>query len=193
MRLRIWTQGTEKSLVRVVEPKKDAGSGTLLMGDDMWSFAPKINRVIKIPSSMMSQSWMGSDFSNNDVARSDDIIEQYAHRLVATETHMGKKLYVIESVPHESAPVPWGKEVIKVRDDFVLIEHVFFDQGGAKVKMLSTLAIASMGGKTIATRQRMQKLATPEEWTEIRMIEAKFGIDIPTNTFTLSNLSNPRQ
>ena len=64
-----WTAGEKKSLVRVLEPKKDAGNGTLLIDNNMWTFSPKVNRVIKIPSSMMNQSWMGSDFSNKDIAR----------------------------------------------------------------------------------------------------------------------------
>jgi outer membrane lipoprotein-sorting protein len=76
MTMRAWTKGQDQSLVRVLEPKKDRGSGTLTDDDSMWTFSPKINRVIKIPSSMMGQSWMGSDFSNKDVARADDIIDQ---------------------------------------------------------------------------------------------------------------------
>lgn len=193
MRMQVWTEGAERSLVRVVGPKKDAGNGNLLMGDQMWSFTPKINRVIKIPSSMMNQSWMGSDFSNNDVARSDDLVDQYDHKLVANETMDGHKVYTIESVPHESAPVVWGKELLKVRDDFVLLEHALYDQDGALVKKLVTKKIADMGGKTIAAVQRMEKVDAPEEWTELRVIEAEFGIDIPANTFTLSNLRNPRR
>ena len=77
MTMRAWTKGDEKSLVRVLEPAKDRGNGTLTDDNNMWSYSPKVNRVIKVPSSMMSQSWMGSDFSNKDVARADDIIDEY--------------------------------------------------------------------------------------------------------------------
>ena len=84
MTMRAWTKGDDKSLVRVIEPKKDRGNGTLTDDNDMWTFSPKVNRVIKIPSSMMGQSWMGSDFSNKDVARADDIIDQYDHTLLDT-------------------------------------------------------------------------------------------------------------
>ena len=79
MTMRGWTKGDDQSLVRVMEPKKDRGNGTLTDDNSMWTFSPKINRVIKIPSSMMGQSWMGSDFSNKDVARADDIVDQYDH------------------------------------------------------------------------------------------------------------------
>ena len=74
-----WTLGEKKSLVRVAAPKQDAGNGTLLIDKQMWTFSPKINRIVKIPSSMMNQSWMGSDFSNKDIARADDIVHQYTH------------------------------------------------------------------------------------------------------------------
>ena len=113
MSMRVWTRGSKESLVRVTAPAKDAGNGTLLLDNDMWSYNPKINRVIKIPSSMMNQSWMGSDFSNNELAEADGLIDQCRHKLLATESHNGHKLYVIEAVPKESAPVVWGREVVK--------------------------------------------------------------------------------
>jgi outer membrane lipoprotein-sorting protein len=193
MTIRVWTRGQKESLVRVVAPAKDAGNATLLLDDDMWSYTPKVNRVIKIPSSMMQQSWMGSDFSNNDLAKADDLIEQYTHRLLATETHQGRKVWVIESTPKETAPVVWGREVVKVRDDYNVLEHAFYDQTGVLVKRLTTLELREMGGKLIVTRERMQKVDKPDEWTEIVVREARFGLGLPASVFTISNLSNPRE
>ena len=190
---RVWTRGDKHSLVRVIAPAKDVGNATLLVDNDMWSFTPKINRVIKIPSSMMTQSWMGSDFSNSDLAKADDLIEYYTHRLLKTETRDGHTQYVIESIPKETAPVVWGKEVVTVRDDYVLLEHAFYDQQGKLLKTLTTQELKPMGGKTVATRQRMQKLDKPDEWTQIDVREARFGVEIPANMFTLGNLRNPRE
>ena len=192
MTMRVWTRGNKESLVRVTAPPKDAGNGTLLLDNDMWSYNPKINRVIKIPSSMMNQSWMGSDFSNNDLAKADDLIDQYTHLLLATESHDGHKLYVIEAKPLETAPVVWGREVIKIRDDHILMEHAFYDQADVLVKKLMTTEVKIMGGKTIATRERMQKIDKPDEWTDITTREARFGLNLAAGTFTLGNLSNPR-
>jgi outer membrane lipoprotein-sorting protein len=190
---RVWTRGDKHSLVRVIAPAKDAGNATLLVDNDMWSFTPKINRVIKIPSSMMTQSWMGSDFSNSDLAKADDLIEYYTHRLLRTETRDGHTQYEIESIPKETAPVVWGKEVVTVRDDYVLLEHAFYDQQGKLLKTLTTQELKPMGGKTVAARQRMQKLDKPNEWTQITMREVRFGMDIPASVFTLANLRNPRE
>jgi len=189
MTMRAWTKGDDHSLVRVVEPKKDRGNGTLTDDNSMWSYSPKINRVIKIPSSMMGQSWMGSDFSNKDVARADEIVDEYEHSLLSTEEVDGIVIYEIEALPHEDAAVVWGSEVLRIREDHVVLEHSFFDQDGELVKSLQTMTIADMGGRTIAKRQRMNKADKPDEWTEIQVID---DVELNDSLFTLSNLRNPR-
>jgi outer membrane lipoprotein-sorting protein len=192
MTMQAWTKGDDRSLVRVMEPKKDRGNGTLTDDNSMWTFSPKINRVIKVPSSMMGQSWMGSDFSNKDISRADDIIDQYAHTILATSEEEGITVYRIESIPNEDAAVVWGSEVLTIREDHVVLEHAFFDQDGELVKTLRSLEIAEMGGRTIAKRQRMVKTDEPDEWTEIAVIDVQYELDLKDSVFTLSNLRNPR-
>ncbi len=193
MSMRAWTQGSKKTLVRVTAPKKDAGNGTLMVDNNMWSYAPKVNRVIKVPSSMMGQSWMGSDFSNKDVSRADNIVDEYDHSLLGTEQHQGHIVYIIESIPHEEAAVVWGKEVLRIRDDDVLVSQEFYDQDGVLAKVLESLDIGEMGGRTIALRQRMAKTDTEDEWTDFRVDRVEFDIEISDNLFTRSNLQNPRE
>ena len=192
MSMRAWTKGDDKSLVRVTDPVKDRGNGTLTDKNNMWTFSPKVNRVIKIPSSMMGQSWMGSDFSNKDVAKADDIIDQYTHTLVETRETDGVTVYEIESIPLEDAAVVWGREVLLIRDDYVVAEHRFYDQDDVLVKTLTSLDIGELGGRMVALHQRMRKVDSPDEWTEIRVESAAYGIDIADSMFTLSNLRNPR-
>jgi len=192
MTIRAWTRGQDQTLVRVVEPKKDRGNGTLIDDNNMWTYSPKINRVIKVPSSMMGQSWMGSDFSNKDIARADDIIDQYEHRFLSERMVDGVTVYEIESVPHEDAAVVWGREVLSIRDDYVVLEHAFYDQDGDLVKALRSYEIAEMGGRTIALRQRMSKVETPDEWTEISVNAVEYDVELGDEIFTLSNLRNPR-
>ena len=193
MSMRAWTQGSKKSLVRVTAPKKDAGNGTLMVANNMWSYTPKVNRVIKVPSSMMGQSWMGSDFSNKDVSRADDIVEQYDHTLLGREEHEGHTVFVIESIPHEEAAVVWGKEVLRIRDDDVLVSQGYYDQEGVLVKTLRSLEIGKMGGRSLAIRQRMAKADAEGEWTEFRIDSVAFDVEISDNVFTRSNLQNPRE
>ena len=192
MTMRAWTKGDDRSLVRVTEPAKDRGNATLTDDDNMWTFSPKVNRVIKIPSSMMGQAWMGSDFSNKDITRADDIVDQYAHTLLATDTADGVTVYEIESVPYEDAAVVWGREVLSIREDNVVVEHRFYDQDNLLVKSLVSLEIGEMGGRTIAIRQRMSKNDAPEEWTEIRVNSVEYDVELGDRLFTLSNLRNPR-
>ena len=193
MSMRAWTQGSKKSLVRVTAPKKDAGNGTLMVANNMWSYTPKVNRVIKVPSSMMGQSWMGSDFSNKDVSRADDIVEQYDHTLLGREEHEGHTVFVIESIPHEEAAVVWGKEVLRIRDDDVLVSQEYYDQEGVLVKTLRSLEIGKMGGRSLAIRQRMAKADAEGKWTEFRIDSVAFDVEISDNVFTRSNLQNPRE
>jgi outer membrane lipoprotein-sorting protein len=192
MTMRAWTKGDDQSLVRVLEPKKDRGNGTLTDGDNMWSYSPKVNRVIKIPSSMMNQSWMGSDFSNKDIARADTIIDQYDHSFLSTEDIDGMTVYEIEAIPHEDAAVVWGKEVLRIRDDHIIMQHSFFDQDGELVKTLVSLEVGEMGGRIAALQQRMSKTESPDEWTEIVIESAEYEVELKDSLFTQSNLRNPR-
>ncbi len=193
MSIRSWTKGDKTSLIRVTRPKKDAGNATLTKDNNMWIFAPKVNRIIKIPSSMMSQNWMGSDFSNKDISKSTDIIDQYDHKLLATRQQDGHTIYLIESIPHEDAAVVWGKEILTIRDDYVLLEQQFWDQDGVLVKTMKALEIKKLGGRTVASRIRMGKVATPDEWTEISVQDIRFDQSFENSLFTLSSLRNPRQ
>jgi outer membrane lipoprotein-sorting protein len=193
MSMRAWSEGDKISLVRVTAPKKDAGNGTLLKDNDMWSYSPKINRIIKIPSSMMSQGWMGSDFSNKDISKSTDILDQYDHSLTSQAQEDGHTVYTIEAIPHEDAATVWGKEVLKIRDDFVMLEEQFWDQDGELIKVMRASDVTEMGGRSVARVLRMGKLETPDEWTEMTVSTIEFDLELPSGIFTLSNLRNPRQ
>ena len=193
MTMQGWSEGEKNTLVRVTEPKKDAGNGTLAVDGNMWTYTPKINRVIKVPSSMMSQNWMGSDFSNKDISKDTAIIDQYDHSLLETGEQDGHVVWTIQSIPHEEAAVVWGREVLRVRDDWVLLEQQFWDQDDRLVKTLKAMDITEMGGRTVASRLRMSKVETPDEWTEVRTNTVEFDLELPGNLFTLSNLRNPRQ
>jgi len=191
--MQAWTEGDKQSLVRVTEPRRDAGNATLVQDNSMWTYSPKINRILKVPASMMSQGWMGSDFSNKDISKSTDIIDQYDHRLVSSESRDGHLVYTIESIPHEDAAVVWGREIIVIRDDYIMLSQQFWDQDNLLVKQMDTTSIALMDERYIAARMRMYQLDSPEEWTEMSVNAIDFDIDIASNLSTLSNLRNPRQ
>ncbi len=193
MSMRAWSEGDDHTLVRVVAPARDAGNATLTLDSNMWTYTPKINRVIKVPSSMMSQNWMGSDFSNRDISKDTAIIDQYDHSLLETRDIDGHTAWVIQSIPHEDAAVVWGREVLVIRDDWVLLEQQFWDQDNVLVKALKAEEIKTMGGRAVASRMRMGPVDEPGEWTEVVTETVSFDLAIPEGMFTLSNLRNPRQ
>jgi len=192
MSMKAWTEGLDKSLVRITAPKKDKNNGTLLIDNNMWSYSPKINRVIKIPSSMSNQSWMGSDFSNNDIARADDLIDKYTHSIVETSEKNGITQYIIQSVPHEDAPVVWGKELLTIDSRYIVHKHEFYDQDNKLIKTMTGSDTKLIDDKYVSLRQRMQKSDKPDEWTEFETQTIKFNIPMKENTFTLYRLQNPR-
>ncbi len=191
--IRAWTKGQEESLFWITAPPKDEGNSTLKKGREMWIYNPKVNRVIKLPPSMMSQSWMGSDFSNNDLAKSDSLIKDYSHSLTGTETHEGKKVYLIQSIPKLEAPVVWGMQKLKIREDHIFLSQAFFDEDLKLVKIMTAHDIQMLGGKLFPKVWRMQKAEARDEYTELTYNELDFKEDLPENLFTLTNLKNPRR
>ncbi len=193
MTIKAWTKGEKKSFFVITAPPKDNGNGTLKKGREMWMFNPKINRVIKLPPSMMSQGWMGSDFSNNDLAKSDSLINEYVHRVVGTEMLDGKKVYLVESIPQPAAPVVWGMQKLKIREDFIMLSQEFYDEDFRLVKAMTTDNIQMIGGKLFPKIWKMQKADTDDEYTLLEYKALLFKEDLPDRLFTLSNLKNPRR
>lgn len=183
--LKSWTRGREDVLIRFVAPAKDAGSATLKLGNKMWTFTPKLNRTIRLPYSLMSQSWGGSDFSYTDLSRSDNWLQEYELSIVSVKTQDDHRIYTIEAIPHDDAPVVWGKEEMVMRDDYVILMHTFFDQGMEPIKRMETLEIGERGGRMMAIRTRMMKLETPEKYTELIWGKADFDVEVDDQMFTL--------
>jgi outer membrane lipoprotein-sorting protein len=187
-----WTRGREDALIRFTAPAKDAGNATLKQGQQMWTFTPKLNRVIRLPYSMMSQGWAGSDFSYSDLSRTDQLLHEYELTLVSTEQRDGHQVYTVEAIPHDDAAVVWGKEQIVLRDDYVLLAETFFDQSMQPLKRLEATQIKTLGGRTFGTRLRMTPLDEGEHWTEIAYEQAKFDVPIDDGMFTVFALQSGR-
>ena len=193
MTIKAWTRGKKYSLFYIQSPPKDHGNGTLKKSREMWMYNPKVNRVIKVPPSMMSQSWMGSDFSNNDLAKSDSFVNDYIHSIVGTETHDGQKVYVIKSMPKPDAPVIWGMQMLKIREDLIWLSQEFFDEDFKSVKRMTTLEIQMMGGKLYPKVWRMRETDKEDRYTELTYKSLTFKSDLPDSLFTLTSLRKARR
>jgi outer membrane lipoprotein-sorting protein len=187
-----WTRGREDALIRFVAPPRDAGNATLKTGPSMWTFTPKLNRVIRLPYSMMSQGWAGSDFSYSDLSRTDQLLHDYDLEVVERTEQDGKTVTRVRATPHDEAPVVWGREELLLREDAVLLEHTFFDQALSPQKRLAALEVGELGGRSFATRVRMSDLNEPDRWTEIAYTRAEFDIALDDGLFTVFALQSGR-
>ena len=192
LELKAWTRGQDDALVRFIAPPKDAGSATLKLGRDTWVDNPRLNQVIKLPASMMSQSWMGSDFSYDDLAKSTDIVTDYNHRLLGVAQAGGHSIWTIEATPKPGAPVVWGKVGLSVRDDYVLMEETFFDQDMKPARRMTTGKVGLVSGRPYPVSMTMSPLDQPGQWTRTDTTDARLDAAVPQWLFTLSNLQNPR-
>ena len=187
-----WTRGREDALIRFTAPPKDAGTATLKKGERMWTFTPKLKREVRLPASMMSQSWAGSDFSYNDLARTDEYLRHYALAITATRRLDGRAVHTLALTPHDDAPVVWGKEVMELREDYVLLSHTYYDQADAPVKVMRTVAVGPLGGRVIPLRMRMTKVGDEDRWTEIHYTKADFNATVDDAMFTTFALRGGR-
>lgn len=195
--LKSWTRGEEDALIRFTGPAKQKGDGTLKKGRQMWTYTPKLNRVIRLPTSLMSQSWGGSDFSYNDLSRSDELRVHFQHEItnaqpVTDELGNARTLYTITSTPNTDAPVVWGKQELKIRDDLVVLEQTFFDQDLQPLKQMIASDIRDVGdGRIVAMRLRMTSLEEKDHWTEVVYDTFDFDIELKDRLFTQFSLKNP--
>jgi outer membrane lipoprotein-sorting protein len=193
MTIKAWTRGQKDSLFYIDSPPKDHGNGTLKRGREMWMYNPKVNRIIKVPPSMMSQSWMGSDFSNNDLSKSDSLLTDYTHSIIGTETHEGKRVYLIKSVPKPNAPVVWGMQRLKIREDLIWLREEFYDEDLEPVKVMSTLEIQMLGGRLYPKVWRMYKIDETDEYTELTYTSLEFKTSLPDDLFSQAGLRKARR
>lgn len=193
MTIDAWTKGESESIFLITAPPKDSGNGTLKKGREMWIYNPKVNRVIKLPPSMMSQSWMGSDLSNNDIAKSDSLITDYEHTIEDSEVVDGHTIYTVKSMPKPAAPVVWGMLRLKIRDDGIMLSEEFFDEDLESVKIMTTLEIRMVGDRLYPMLWRMRNSDTEDRYTELDYKELEFLDDLPDDLFSLTNLRTQRR
>lgn len=191
MTIKGWTRGAEDSVFKILAPAKDKDNGTLKLGREMWTYNPKTSRVIKIPPSMMSMSWMGSDFSNNDLAKSDTILTDYDHRVVGREERDGAPVYIVESLPKPHAPVVWGKQVLRIREDGIYLSQEFFDEDMRSVKILECTQLKMMGGRLYPSLWRMRQSDVEDEYTELDYQELEFDVRLDEDMFSVQALKRP--
>ncbi|TOG15152.1 outer membrane lipoprotein-sorting protein [Vibrio parahaemolyticus] len=193
MTMKSWTKGTELSLVLVTAPAKDKGSASLKRHREMWNWVPSIERVIKIAPSMLSQSWMGSDFTNDDLINQSSIVVDYQHVLLGNDSFEGDKVWVIEATAKPDAPVVWNKVTLWISQSTYLQRKVeFYDEFDERVNVLTTYDVKELDGRKIATRMEMKPVDKPGNKTIFTTHQAQFDFDINDDFFSQQQMKSLR-
>ncbi len=184
MTMMFWSSGRDNMLVRISDPSRLKGMATLKVSDNVWYYMPRTDRIVKVGSSMMGDSWMGSHFTNDDLVK-----ETQLHMHYQCESRQDEKDRIqVTLTPRANAPVVWGKIVMRIRRADSIPETIrYFNDRGALRRTMTFDRIQTMDGRTIPTRMVMT-LAGKNESTEVIYERVRFNVAIPARTFTLRGL-----
>lgn len=191
MTIKAWTKGMDQTLILIEKPVKEKGTATLKVGKNIWNFLPKVKRTIKLPTSMMSRSWMGTHFTNDDLIKESTFLDDYTFKLVAIEDYQNTMCYKLEFIPKPTAPVVWGKIVLWARKtDYIPLLEEYYDEKGNKIRVMLLKNIKKMHDRIIPTEMVLIPQDKPEEFTKITYLDIKFDVGIKDSFFSLRNLKN---
>ncbi|MBD3411229.1 MAG: outer membrane lipoprotein-sorting protein [Ignavibacteriales bacterium] len=186
---RSWSNGVEYFMIVITAPARDKGQVFLKHGDDMWNYQPSIDRMIKLPPSMMSQSWMGSDFTNDDLIREASILTDYTHEILGEETIDGYDCRKIACTPKPDAPVVWGKQLMWIaKTGYYQIRVEQYDEDGDLVNTMKGEKIRKLGGKTHATKLTMIPADEPDNKTILEITDANYNAAKSASFFSKQNM-----
>lgn len=193
MKMEAWSKGKEKSLIVIQEPKKDKGIATLKVDNNIWNYLPKIRRVSKVPASMMSGSWMGSHFTNDDLVKENTYEDDFNSEITFQGIRDGQDIIEVTSTPKPDAAVVWGK-VITFVDKSTLspISAIYFDEDGNKVREMLFDERKLINGNIIPMRMRLLPVDKPGESTIVIYHELQFDLPLKEDLFSLKNLQRRR-
>jgi len=187
--MEVWSLGTEYSLVRIREPAREAGTATLKADDDIWNYLPRVDRTIKIPSSMMMGSWMGSHFTNDDLVKESRLVDDYDIAIDFDGERDDVPVLEFMLTPKPEAAVVWGSIRYQVRKkDLMPMWARYMDEDGKLARTLTFGEFRRMGGRLVPAFMKMQPADRPAEYTSIRYTEIEFDIDIDRSFFSLRSL-----
>ncbi len=183
-----WSLGRDYFIIRITEPAKERGVATLKRDKEVWNFLPKVDRVIKVPPSMMGGSWMGSHITNDDLVKANHIDEDYLLSLLEeSETH-----YLVECLPRPDAAVVWGKIVYRINKNPRVPEQIdYYDEDMIKVREIRFDDVQQINDRTVPLRLTVLPLEKPGEMTIMHYKDLTFGVDLDESDFSLRRLKQP--
>lgn len=193
IRMKSWSRGSEYSLILITSPARDQGTVYLKKQKEIYNWIPSIERNVKLPPSMMMQSWMGSDFTNDDLVRESSLVKDYNHKLLGEIEIGGRKCWQIELLPKTDAAVVWGKIILHIdQAEYIQLRSEFYDEEGDLVNLMEGKNIREIGGRTLATITIMKPVAEPEKMTILEYHSLDFETTVPREYFTTQYMKRVR-
>ncbi len=187
--MKTWSLGNDYFLIYITAPARDKGQVFLKRNTEMWNWVPTIGRMIKIPPSMMSQNWMGSDFTNDDLVKMNSLADDYEHQLLAMESVEGLECYKIELIPKPEASVVWGKVHLWVaKEGFYQMQAIYFDEDFEMVTKMEASEITQFGDRKLPAKLVMTPLSKPGNQTILFNKALSFNAPLEDGFFSQQNM-----
>lgn len=193
MKVKSWSKGDEFAMILVTHPAREEGTAFLKRGDEVWNWVPRVERTIKLPPSMMSQSWMGTDLKNDDLVEQASLVSDYHHELMGDPTIRGRECYKVKLTPKEGAAVVWGKLVLFVdKEHHVELRTEFYDETGELVNVMKSFDIQEIGGRMLPKRVEVIPQDKEGHKTVMERGSMSFNEPIEDDFFTTRNMKELR-
>ncbi len=190
---RTWSSGNDYSLTLITAPAKEKGQTFLKRGNEMWNWNPSISRMIKLPPSMMSQGWMGSDYTIDDIMKESSLVRDYTHKIIREEKYDNRDCFVIEMIATEDADVIWGKQIRWVdRENFLFLKAELYDEDGYLIRTETGSDIRMMDGRLIPSRLELIPAEDEGNRTVIQIDKITFNPEIADSFFSIQNMKSIR-
>ena len=191
--MKSWQKGDDYSLILITGPARDKGVAFLKRKKEMWQWQPSISRTIKLLPSMMGNSWMGSDFTNDDLSNQSSIVNQYTHKKLGKATIDGRNCYKIQLTPKDDAAVVWGKILMWVDvKDYLQLKTEFYDEDGYKINTMRGKNIKTLGGRVIPTKMEIIPEDDEGHKTVLEYKAMQFNVALKESFFTIQNMKKIR-
>lgn len=189
MQCRIWIKGNNLSMILILSPAKDKGISFLKRKKEVWNWMPALERTIKLPPSMMSQNWMGTDFTNDDLVRESSVLEDYTHTIIGDTVIQNRDCYVVNMIPKPEAGVVWSKVIVCIdKKDFIELHSRFYDENDQLINTMNCYDIRLMGDRLIPTRFEMIPQDKKGQKTEMIYKTVTYNMPISDDFFSMENM-----
>lgn len=191
--MKTWSRGTGYSLILITAPARDQGTTFLKRQNEIYQWMPNVERTVKLPPSMMMQSWMGSDFTNDDLVEESSMLRDYSHQLEGDTSISGRETWKITLTPNSNAAVVWGKVIVYIsKKEHLQLRTEFYDEDGSLVNILEGQEIKELGGRTLPSKLVMTPMEKEDHRTILTYEKLEFDVDIPNGFFTTQNMKRVR-